>query len=292
MMGLTPKQEATYKNSKHLELINAPKAWEYSMGEGVTIALLDSGVDLDHEDLAENIIGFADMTNTTLEDVTGHGTHCAGIMVARHDSDGITGVAPKASLYSYKVIGQQNEGTIESVNRALRDAIDREVDIINMSLGLARHPGPEMELLILEAHEKGIIMVAASGNQNARVLYPARFDQVIAVSGVDEMLHREKFSNYGVENEICAPATNIASTYKDGLYATMSGTSMAAPMISGAIALYLAVIKKQFDKKMGLKNLIQDLENSAKDLGQAGKDDFYGWGVLDVERFVSNAVEK
>lgn len=292
MIGVAPKSEANYRNSKHLDLINAPIAWEETMGQGVEIALLDSGVDDTHPDLIDNISGCMDLTNTTIEDLTGHGTHCAGVMVAAYTSDGITGVAPEARVYSYKVIGHENEGHIEEVNRALRHAIDRDVDIINMSLGLVRHPGAEMELLIMEAYEKGIVMIAASGNQNSRVLYPARFDQVIAVSGVDQMLHRAKFSNYGIENEVCAPATNIASTYKNRKYALLSGTSMAAPMVSGACALYISVLKESFDKSMVQKYLLHDIKSSSKDLGIDGKDEEFGWGILDTGKFVSNAVER
>lgn len=292
MVGVAPKREATYANSKHLDEINAPEAWKTTMGEGVRIALLDSGVCYYHPDLKDNVEAFYDMTNTTIEDETGHGSHCAGIMIAAHNTDGVTGVAPEAKIISFKVIGQKNEGTIDAVNLALRRAIDMNVDIINMSLGLVRHPGAEMELLIKEAHEKGIIMVAASGNQNSRVLYPARFDEVIAVSGIDEMEHRAKFSNYGVENEVCAPSVKIASTYKNGMYALLSGTSMAAPMISAACALYISAEGYHPKNSNRLKTLMVDLRASTKDLGSMGKDDYYGWGMIDIRHFVAKGVER
>lgn len=283
---LTDKNRAVWENSRHLEVIRVPWAWDLTKGKGVVTAVLDSGVCTWHPDLDGGIKGAYDMSGTTVEDETGHGTHCVGLIVAQENTSGVTGVAPESEVISIKVMGQGNNGSVDMLRDGLRLAIDLDVDIINLSLGTKTHPGAEVELLLDEAEEKGIIVVAASGNENGPVLFPARFDSVIAVSGIDEGNNKATFSNFGIENMISAPAVHLASTFKDGKYARMSGTSMAAPVISGIIALGVAILKgKNIEKTEIRTSVLSHLEECSTDLGDPGRDELFGWGVLNADRF-------
>ena len=284
--GVMEMKQAVWANSRHLGAIGAVDAWEMTEGEGVRIAILDSGVDSDHPDLQGALEGVYDMTGGNGEDSTGHGTHCVGLVSAQKNTDGVTGVAPRAKVISIKVMGKDNHGTVHMLRDGLRKAIDLDVDIINLSLGTKTHPGPEVELLLDEAEEKGILVVAASGNENGPVLFPARFDNVVAVSGIDEAGMKADFSNYGIENVICAPAVGLVSTFTNGRYAKMSGTSMAAPVIAGVFALGISILKKKNKGKMYTRKKILGLmPHVTSDLGMPGKDDYFGWGIIDSTKF-------
>lgn len=279
-------QKAVWANSRHLTVIGAPEAWKMTEGEGVRVAVLDSGVDSDHPDLQGALEAVYDMTGGDGEDTSGHGTHCTGLIAAQKNTDGVTGVSPGAKVISIKVMGKNNHGTVHMLRDGLRKAIDLDVDIINLSLGTKTHPGPEIELLLDEAEEKGIVVVAASGNENGPVLFPARFDNVVSVSGIDDNGGKASFSNHGIENVICAPAVELVSTFTKGRYAKMSGTSMAAPVISGVFALGISILKKQKMGKVEIrKKILGHMSHAANDLGASGKDAYFGWGVLNSTRF-------
>ncbi|MGF0347749.1 S8 family peptidase [Rhodococcus sp. IEGM1300] len=283
---LTDKSKAVWENSRHLEVIRVPEVWKTTKGEGVVTAVLDSGVCTWHPDLVGGLSASYDVSGTTPEDVSGHGSHCVGLIVAQENTDGVTGVAPGSKVISIKVMNNGNNGSVDMLRDGLRLAIDLEVDIINLSLGTRTHPGAEVELLLDEAAEKGIVVVAASGNENGPVLFPARFDNVIAVSGIDDGNRKASFSNFGIENLICAPAVQLASTFKDGKYARMSGTSMAAPVISGIIALGIATLKGKGIQKREIRELVLGhLHYAVTDLGDPGRDAYYGWGVLKADSF-------
>ncbi|MBA4293756.1 peptidase S8 [bacterium] len=293
--AITPKEgmmdmaRAVWANSRHLEVIRVPESWEMTKGEGVTIAVLDSGVDRMHPDLKESVVGVFDTTGGDGSDSTGHGTHCIGLIAAQQGTDGVTGVSPDAKIVSIKVIDKNNHGSVTMLRDGLRKAIDMNVDIINLSLGTKTHPGPDVELLLDEAEEKGILVVAASGNESGPVMFPARFDNVIAVSGIDEKGIRSDFSNYGIENLVCAPSVALVSTFPGNRYAKMSGTSMAAAVITGILSLGISILKNQKSGNIRSRELILDLlPTVSNDSGDPGRDVFYGWGVLDSTRFCRN----
>lgn len=284
--SIMEKSKAVWSNSRHLSVIGAPEAWAMTEGEGVVVAVLDSGVDSDHQDLKGALLAQYDVTGGNGEDTTGHGTHCIGLISAQKNSDGVTGVSPGAKVISIKVMDKNNHGTVDMLRDGLKLAIALDVDIINLSLGTKTHPGPEVELLLDEAEAKGIVVVAASGNENGPVLFPARFDNVIAVSGIDEAGMKANFSNFGIENVVCAPAVGLVSTFTNGRYAKMSGTSMAAPVITGVLTLGISILKRKNKGKMEIrKKILGLLPHVSKDIGSPGKDEFFGWGILDSTRF-------
>ncbi len=270
-----------------LKVVGVEEAWKNTKGQGIKVAILDTGVDSDHRDLASNIKETADFTGSKsgAEDTQGHGSHVAGVVAAVENKIGVIGVAPYAELYCAKVLGDNGNGSFESIIKGIRWAIEKEVDVISMSLGSASRPPQIFHDTIKEARDKGIIMVAATGNENSPVCYPAAYDEVIAVSAVDQGLERAQFSNYGIQNEICAPGVDIVSTYKNGTYAKLSGTSMATPIIAGACALIISRQKQLFNGiKPCVKNTHQILTTMVRDLGSPGRDELYGEGILDLSK--------
>lgn len=221
--------------------INAPHMRNFTAGEGVKILLIDTGIDEDHPELKHAFklgYNFFERSNN-VEDEEGHGTHVAGLLVGK-----TTGVAPEAELTVVKVLNDEGKGSYGSVMDGITYAINYDFDIICMSLGVGGDLPVMMRERIAQAHQKGIVMVCATGNQGANeALSPARLDEVIAVGGLNEQMEVASFTNGGYD--VLAPAMNILSTYKDGKYARMTGTSMASPLVAGGIALLISYYRKK-----------------------------------------------
>ncbi len=270
-----------------VEQIDANQVWNTNTGEGADVAILDTGVDYDHPDLVDNIAGGVDYTGQRRRDgstnkyrwndMNGHGTHCAGVVAASNNDIGIVGVAPGANLWALKVLGDDGSGYVSDVIQGLQWCADNGIEIASMSFGAEQH-SQSLQEACDEAYASSVLLVAAAGNGGS-VIYPAAYDSVIAVSATNAGDSIAGFSSIGPEVEISAPGVNIYSTYKDGLYATGSGTSMACPHVSGVAALVYAA------DRLGLTSpdQIRDrLRETAKDLGAFGKDDVYGYGRVDA----------
>lgn len=270
-----------------LKYINVESAWNYTKGEDVKVAVLDTGINLSHPDLIDNIVLAKDFTGSPVgaEDVAGHGTHCAGIIAGVDNGLGIIGVAPSAKLYAGKVLGDNGNGSYDWIIKGIQWAMENDVDIISMSLGSAGAPPRQLHKVIKQAYKQGILMIAATGNENGEVCYPAAYDEVIAVSATDDKGVRANFSNYGLENEIAAPGVEILSTYKNKGYARLSGTSMATPIISGAAALYMSHYKNMFQARPTVMEVHDFLIESVTDVGEIGRDNLYGAGIINLINF-------
>jgi subtilisin family serine protease len=262
-------------------------------GKGVKIAILDTGIDTKHPDL--HVSGGAcllsDCSNSYNDD-NGHGTHVAGIIAAQNNHIGVLGVAPEASIYAVKVLNRYGDGTLSTVLAGIEWAIQHNMDIINLSLATSED-SPVLKQAIDKAYQQGLLIVAAVGNNGNKqgtgntVEYPAKYDSVIAVSAINRQNVRADYSATGSEVEVAAPGEEIYSTVpvaydsdgdSDG-YTWMSGTSMAAPFVSGILALY----KQQYPNKTNVE-LRQMLRENAVDLGAPGKDDWYGYGLVQAEQ--------
>jgi subtilisin family serine protease len=224
-------------------LLGIPDVWMETMGEGVKVAVLDTGVDTDHPDLQEAIADSKDFTGDGIEDANGHGTHCAGIIGARLNSVGFVGVAPECQLLIGKVLNNNGQGSYDWISQGIDWAVEKEAHIISMSLG-----GPEsadnLYKAIHGALTAGVYIVCAAGNEGSlfqnSIGYPGRYGGVITVASHDENGNRSGFSSRGGEIDVMAPGSNIWSTYKDGGYAELSGTSMATPFVAGLAALIVS----------------------------------------------------
>jgi len=261
-----------------LKAINAHKAWLLTKGEGVKIAVIDSGIDEDHPDLKDSIKSKINMAkkNEDVKDMLGHGSSVAGLLVGKK-----TGVAPNADLYIAKVLDDQGRGHLSHIMDGITFAINHEVDILSMSLGVERDLPIILRERIAEAYHKGITIVCATGNSSHyEPQYPAFMDEVIGVGGLDRSMNLASFSNYGKEMNTVAPAENILSTYKDGNYIVQSGTSMASPLVAGGIALLISHAR---NKGVYLKS--KDIRMLIDNLGEHSHHN--GNGIFDIDYLIS-----
>lgn len=265
-----------------IERVNSSDVWNIATGNGVKVAVVDTGVDTTHPDLSANIAGGANFVSTvrSYKDDNGHGTHVAGIIGASNNTIGVVGVAPEARIYAVKVLNKSGTGYISDIIAGLQWSVTNRMDVVNMSLG-SNYPSASFESAINAASDAGVIIVAAAGNDSSYVDYPAAYDKTIAVSATDKNNLLASFSSRGNQVDVAAPGVSIYSTYKGSAYATMSGTSMATPHVSGVIALML-----QRDPGMTLDEIRQQFSSGCVDLGAEGKDPYYGYGLVDAPSLV------
>ena len=250
-------------------------------GGGIKVAILDTGIDLDHPDLQANIKGGINTINPrkSPDDDNGHGTHVAGIIAAVDNAVGVIGTAPEAWLYAVKVLNRQGSGYVSDIIEGLQWCIANGMQVVNMSFGTSSDV-QSLHDAIVGAYNNGIVLVAAAGNSGPAdntVLYPAKYPEVIAVSATDENNCIAEWSSRGPEVELAAPGNNVYSTFKGGGYATISGTSMASPHVAGSAAL---VIASGVTDKSEVRSKLQ---STADDLGSPGKDNLYGYGLVDAQ---------
>ena len=218
--------------------LNAPAAWDYTTGQGVKVAVIDTGIDYTHPDLAPNYKGGYNFVANSDDprDDQGHGTHVAGTIAAVKDGNGVAGVAPGASLYAVKVLDKNGSGQYSWIISGIEWAVEHRMDVINMSLG-GGQGNEALQQVMEKAGEAGVTVVCAAGNDSGPVNYPAKYPQAIAVSASDSSDKIASFSSRGPEIAVIAPGVNIYSTKKGGGYTTLSGTSMASPHVAGLAAL-------------------------------------------------------
>lgn len=245
-----------------LDRINAVDAWENgaNIGGGIVVAVADSGVDMDHPDLAGKLLSgydFVDNDNDP-DDENGHGTHVAGIIAACNNDLGVRGVACGARILAVRVLDENGGGNSETTAEGIKFAADHGAKIINLSLGGFGRDTMQ-EDAIRYARAQGCLVVAAAGNENLPTALaegetyggvycrPANCPGVLTVMAADEDGALASFSNYdtdpdeGAEYEIMAPGVNILSTTYDGSYGYMDGTSMACPVVAGAAAVLMGM---------------------------------------------------
>lgn len=262
-----------------LTAIRAPQGWSISSGSSaVTIAVLDSGVDLGHADLAGKIVAGYDFVNNDAvpQDDYGHGTHVAGIAAALgNNGTDVAGVSWGARIMPLKVLDSFGGGSYANVAAAIVWAADHGAQVINLSLG-GVNPSGTLQAAVLYAYNKGLLLVAASGNNGgSQVLYPARYPEVMAVGATNAANQPALFSNHGSEVDIAAPGENIYSLWPGGTF-TQSGTSMSAPFVSGLAAILFSFT----DNASVVRNAI---ESTALDVGPVGADPFSGAGLIQMD---------
>lgn len=268
--------------------IDADLVWPTgNNGEGVNIAVIDTGISKDHPDIKDNIKGGYNAidSNKSWNDDNGHGSHVAGIISSSNNSIGAVGVAPLSNLYAVKALNRNGNGFISDIIDAIGWSIDNNINIINMSFG-SSSDSPALHTALTTAYNSGIILVAAAGNSGGSVLYPAIYPEVIAVSAIGQNDTIASFSSRGEDVDFTAPGVDIYSTYKGSGYATLSGTSMASPHIAGAMALILlssvGVYDVNLNEKWDSSEVVKKLQDTAIDLGESGFDVLYGYGLPNI----------
>ncbi len=276
-----------------LDKVNAAEAWGLTMGKSsVTIAIVDSGVDLEHPDLKAKLVKPKSTVDATAKDDMGHGTHVAGIAAAiTNNNEGIAGLAANAKIMPVRVLGGPSGGSAATIAEGVIYAADNGADVINMSLGLYEKP-EVLEKAVKYALSKNVVIVATMGNNNIeRKRYPAAFDGVIAVGSTDSADKKSNFSNFGDWISVSAPGSDILSTFPTypvqingtKTYASLSGTSMAAPLVAG-----LAGLIRSQHAGMAPAQVKALIEKTAVDLGDKGFDKNFGHGRIDAFKAVSN----
>jgi len=283
-----------------LETINAEAAWPLSKGDNILIAVLDTGADLDHPDLTAKLRTDIDRdfinNDNVADDDQGHGTHVSGIAAAATDnSTGVAGLGWNAAILPLKVMDDQGGGDTSALINAIYYAADNGVKVINMSLGTdpARdlHCStdlPALQTAINYAYNKGVVMVAAAGNESSSGgVAPANCTHVIGVAATNRNDKITYYSNYGDSVDVAAPGgaflNQILSTCMGGGYCEKSGTSMATPYVAGLAALVFARYPSYTPDQVAAA-----IMDNAVDLGDPGWDAYYGCGRIDAEATVKN----
>ncbi len=272
--------------------INTPDMLDItSGGSNVIVAVVDTGIDLDHPDFSCTVAGglpklapgatFVSGVSTP-DDDNSHGSHVAGIVGAcTNNGIGVTGVAPEARLMPVKVLDYAGQGSYSDVANGILWAVDNGADIINLSLG-----GPAgnstMYDAVKYANDRGVLVVAASGNYgSSSLMYPAAYPEVMAVGATTidyyQVESRASYSNFGSGLSVVAPGTSIYSTSSYAGYTAKSGTSMATPHVAG-----LAAVVWGLEPTLTRNDVQSVIENSAVDMGSAGYDIYYGHGRIDA----------
>jgi len=266
-------------------------AWSTTRGAGVVVAVIDTGVRGDHQDLAPVLLPGIDYVNPGGDgkaDPNGHGTHVAGIIAAQANNGvGVAGGAPDVRILPVRVLGANGTGFSSDVAAGIIWAADHGARVINLSLG-STSPHAGTQAAIQYALSKGALVFAAAGNNGGAVTtYPAAFPEAVAVASIDSNGARSSFSNFGAWVDLAAPGGGIVSTYGSSAtaYGGMSGTSMATPYAAATAALVVAA-----NPAASAASVRANVEAAADDAGPAGHDVEYGHGVIDPRDAVTRAL--
>lgn len=223
--------------------VGAPDAWTKTQGEGVKVAVIDTGIDAAHPDLAGQVAGgfnaLSGAKPDAWQDDEGHGTHVAGTIAAKRDGKGVVGVAPKARLYAVKVLDKDGNGNYSDVIAGIEWAASHGMKVANMSLGADEGSEP-LHRAVQAALKAGMTIVAAAGNSGGTVGFPGSYPECIAVGASDSGDKVADFSSRGPEVDFIAPGVDILSDKMGGGTVSLSGTSMATPHMTGLAALAAA----------------------------------------------------
>ena len=297
--------DAELDNSWGVNRIDAEVVHLANKGAGVTVAIIDTGIDCTHPDLEANCAGgFNFVANAAFPggvpfDDYGHGTHVAGTVAALDNVSGVVGVAPEADLYALKVCDSSGSCPTSNIIAALEWASNHNLDIANMSLG-SRFASTAERQAVQAAYDAGVLLVASAGNagncrgKNNTVEFPAGYDQVIALAATNRDDLRPCFSSSGPDVELAAPGVDVLSTVPTGDcrlctdtgYREGTGTSMASPHVAGTAALVVAANSGWANDDVRLR-----LVTTAEDLGAAGRDTSFGYGLVDAENAVLGSTD-
>lgn len=225
-----------------VDKVRAPQVWQQTTGRQIKVGVIDTGIDFKHPALRGSIIPGINLVNKGMppNDDNGHGTHIAGTIAASNPNHGMIGVAPNALIAPIKAFDENGSAYVSDIIQAIDWCVKNDMDVINMSFGM-RTRSKAMQNAVIRAFNKGIIIVASSGNESKKkaIDYPARYSHTIAVGATNALRKIAPFSNRGIYIDIYAPGDRIISSWVNGDYHEMSGTSMATSHVTGAIALLL-----------------------------------------------------
>lgn len=277
--GLTPNHGQFY--GWEIKEFKIPDLWSKTKGENVVVAVVDTGCDVNHNDLKDNIVQGMNIIDPKKDpmDGNGHGTHVCGTIAASDNNLGMVGIAPRAKIMPIKALDDNGSGSLINVCKGVEWAVNNGADIITMSLG---SPQGDSSLLkaIKYAHQKNVLVFCAAGNAgpSSPIMFPAKYEETIAIGAIDSNMRRTNFTCSGIELDFLSPGQDIFSCVPGNKYASMSGTSMSNPFAAGYAALLLSF----HHKKLSREQCVDLFRKSVKDL----KDQKYrskqyqGYGIL------------
>lgn len=281
-------EDPGYKESYALPLINAPEAWEHTQGEGVIVAVLDTGVDASHPDLAGNLIPGWNVLddNADTSDAYGHGTKVAGVIASiRGNKTGSNGVAYKAKIMPIRIAGSDGYALFSTMMSGIRWAANNGARVVNLSYANAvGSPAIWRQAKYLKDTTQGITVISV-GNNGKKETFLASAD-VLGVSGTDSNDNLASWSSYGPCVDLCAPGVNIYTTTKGGGYGKVNGTSFAAPIVAGSVALIMAQ-----DPNLTATEVEHVLLSNTKPLATTeAEKEKYGVGRVDIGKAIKSIV--
>lgn len=286
--GGSVPNDPTYVSQWHLPKISAPQGWDISTGSATTdIAIIDSGIDPTHPDLASKLIpGYNFLNGTTdTHDVLGHGTAVAGTAAAiSNNGKGVAGVAWQSSIMPLVVLDATDYASYSNIANAIIYAADHGVRIINVSIGGASASSTLQNAVNYAWNKGALVFASAMNNGTTTPYYPAACTNAIAVAATDSADNRSSFSNYGTWITIAAPGSYIYTTNNGGGYGAWNGTSFSSPIAAGLAALILSV-NPMLTNQQVKDIIIQNVD----DLGTAGFDQNFGYGRINVAKSLQAA---
>ena len=270
-----------YGEQSHLRQIRAPDGWDIiTENTNITIAIVDTGIDLEHPDLQANLVAGVNLVSPgeKPQDDHGHGTNVAGVIAASgNNATGVAGLLWKARIMPVKAIEADGLGEEDKLGEGIRYAVDNGAKIVVLCVGLKRY-SPYLQEVAQYAESRGVLLVSATGKEGAAGQYPAAYPSVLAVGGVGSNNTVMLESNYGPEVDIVAP-WRVYTTALGGGYEPNQGTSMAAPQAAGAAALLWAKFPNM--RPYEIRSMLQQ---TAQDIESRGWDPYAGYGLLRVDR--------
>ena len=269
----------------NLSMVGAYYAQSITKGKNVKVGVIDTGVDYKHKEL-KHLFRSEKGYDFVLEkpdgfDYNGHGTHVAGIIGGK-----TTGIAPEVTMYSLRILDEEGSGYEFDLIRAIEWAMDKKLDIVNMSLGSA-YASVALADICKEASQK-MILVAAAGNDGTEMPnYPAALDGVISVAAIDESKEHAYFSNIHETVDISAPGVDIYSTFPYNEYRYLSGTSMATPHVTGSLALLRSISKTNLYENI-MKSTAEKLDYN----GSYDPELVFGAGLIRIDRMLDYIMKK
>ena len=303
--GMVYAVDTELDNAWGVKRIGSGIVHDDNKGTGVKIGIIDSGVDYTHQDLDGVYVEGYDFVQNDDDpmDVYGHGTHVAGSACAEDNDLGVVGVAPECALYALRVLNDDGVGSWSRVIAAMEWAVSNRLQVVNLSLGSSQDQGSTVKAAFDNAEAAGLLIVAAAGNsgnlpgRGNNVIYPAKFDSVIAVAATDSSDKRASWSSTGDQVELAAPGVAVYSTWNDDTshydpqpvymdgdyYKEGSGTSMASPHVAGTGALVIAAGITDTNGNGRINDEVREvLATTAEDLGKKGRDTLYGFGLVNA----------
>lgn len=260
-----------------IQRVQVPEVWHITQGSPVKVAVLDTGISR-HPDLRIAGSFNAVQRGKPAVDANGHGTHVAGTIAALNNTFGVVGVAPKIRLYNVKAFRKDGSASLADIIEGIEWCIQNKIQVINMSFG-SNEKSEALQEIIRQAYNNGIVMIASAGNEGSasgQIDYPARFPETIAVAATTRNNRIAGFSSRGTGIDLAAPGVDILSTYLRGTYRRLSGTSMAAPHVTGAAAMIRSI-----QPAIAPSQIKNTLQLSAKRL-PGFSDDAQGAGLLQL----------